>query len=1044
MKKYIAFILCLLAFSFAGAAELKEIASWDFGSNDPLNSGTFPLKLRGDAKIENGMLICGGEDINKPNGAVMVKNDKAVTPKDAFSITVEFMLDDTLKRQNKGNAILWDSKYVMLPKNKTQHKGFQLAVKTGKSHSFVAAFGFGDKSASATSNSITLTQKEKHTVKMIFTATGKVTFICDGKNLGTKPVPTGPIVHSAYPPVIGDRHSTNYSVLGGGIYKVTLKEEQFIPIEVMADTYFRKVFERGEENVAVHGIMANFSKEALKNVTIQAETLGKALPDTKIQELAAGQKFQFSYKIDSYLLPGKYELKCKAIDADGKEIGKVAIPYTIVHAYGDFMPVVLWGGGTISDVKGAGFTHMGSGIFPISGDFNKSNLPGLLDRLDTLLENGLYVYTSVYAKYRFMTSKRFQNVNRKGEPYKRAGLEASHPEVRREFADVMAQTAQAVGDHPAWDATLLNSEIRGTASPSFTGNQEANFKKYAGYDIPADIEGGGPKTYHADPKFPWNRIIDPKEPHYVYYTWFKRNGDGWNDLQTLLSDTLHKYVKHHHFTFHDPAVRVLPLWGSGGNVDVISQWTYTNPDPIKIGEATDEMLAMADGNPGQKVMKMTQAIWYRRATAPMEVNVKNPPEWLAREKKAAFITIAPDFVREAIWSKVSRKIDGIMYHGSGSLLTVQDHGYRYTNPESKKVLADTVARVIRPLGPTLKKIPERLPEVAILESATGWLYASSHATGGWSGNWTSDLHLALQWANIQPSIIYEEHLLTNLKLDNLKVIIIPGAEVLTETVLAKLQELQSKGVIIIGDEFTTPGLMVDFRLKSIKRLSKDPKGSKEAFQKLGKEIAAMLKPYYSSPIEASNQDLVIRRRGNDSADYVFVLNDKRTFGDYLGQWGMVMEKGLSNQGTINVKHNAAVAYDLVNHQKVNLSTNKGQVSFNVDLNAGDGTLVLLLDREVNDLKVTLPKAPVALGGKYNVNVQVLDKKKQAIKAYFPIEVKITDAKGNELPGSGFYSTIDGALDIPEVAAANMNPGKVTVQVKDLASGMTKSASFQVK
>ena len=75
---------------------------------------------------------------------------------------------------------------------------------------------------------------------------------------------------------------------------------------------------------------------------------------------------------------------------------------------------------------------------------------------------------------------------------------------------------------------------------------------------------------------------------------------------------------------------------------------------------------------------------------------------------------------------------------------------------------------------------------------------------------------------------------------------------------------------------------------------------------------------------------------------------------------------------------------------------------------------------------------------------MLDKKKQAIKAYFPLEVKITDAKGTELPGSGFYSTIDGALDIPEVAAANMMAGKVTVKVKDLASGMTKSASFQVK
>ncbi len=1044
MKKLSLVLLCLAALISLGAAENKIIAQWDFTSADPLNNGTYPLILRGDAKIENGMLISEGDSVSKPYGAKMKNNPREITPANAFSLTVEFMFDPAMKRQNKSAGYLWDSKYVALPgdpKSK-QHRGFFLAHKiSGDNSSFTAAFGFGNVSAQVNSNSIKLEPKVKHTVKLSFTATGRVSFECNGKNLGTRPVPPGPLAHSMYSPSIGDRHSSNNATLGGGIYKVTLKEEDFTPVEIMADSYFRKVFERGEKNIAVHATLSNYTKAPITGITVKAETMNRALPDQKLAPLAPGEIAKFSWKIDEWLMHGDYELKCSAVDAAGKVISSTVIPYTIVPAYGDFMPVLLWGGGTIDEVKKAGFTHMSASIYPISGDFKETSIPNINAALDNNLKNGIYSYTSVYPKYRFLTSKRYLIVDAEGK--QRSGLEASHPEVRKEFARVMEQTAKAMADHPGWDSTLINSEIRGTASPSFTGFQQENFKKYAGYDIPDDIKSATPVTYAAIPGFPWNRIMDPKDKHLVYYNWFRKTGDGWNDLQTLISDSLHKYVKHHHFTFHDPAVRVLPQWGSGGNVDVISQWTYTYPDAIKIGQATDELLAMADGNPEQRVMKMTQAIWYRSATAPMNKKVDNYPEWYKTEKKAKFISIAPDFVREAIWSKVSRKIDGIMYHGSGSLLYKTDHGYRYTNSESKKVLADTVNRVIKPFGPMLKKIPERMPEVAILESATGWLYATRHMTGGWSGNWAGDLHLALQWANIQPSIIYEEHLLTNLKLDGIKVIIMPGAEVLTEPVLAKLQELQSKGVIIIGDEYTTPALMVDFRLKSLKRKTSDPKGSKEMFQKLGMEIAEMLKPYYKSQIAASNNDLVVRRRGNDSADYVFVLNDKRTFGDYVGQWGMVMEKGLPNSGTVTVSHPVKAAYDLMKHEKIKTS-GKDSTTFNVDLGPGDGTIVLLLDQEISRISINAPEKTVSRSEAYSITIKVQDKKRNNIKAYIPLEVKLTDSEGKALPGSGFYSTVDGILTINETAASNMSAGKVKIQVKCLASGITETETFNVK
>ena len=145
------------------------------------------------------------------------------------------------------------------------------------------------------------------------------------------------------------------------------------------------------------------------------------------------------------------------------------------------------------------------------------------------------------------------------------------------------------------------------------------------------------------------------------------------------------------------------------------------------------------------------------------------------------------------------------------------------------------------------------------------------------------MHLALQWGHFQPGIVYDEHLLQNREISDLKVLFVLGLEVVTEPVLKKLNELRSKGVIIIGDEFTSPGLMVDHRLKSVARETQNPLGTKKKLQALGAELSKLLQPYLKRKAFASNQDIVVRQRGNDNADYVFVVNDKRTFGDYVGQ-----------------------------------------------------------------------------------------------------------------------------------------------------------------
>lgn len=71
------------------------------------------------------------------------------------------------------------------------------------------------------------------------------------------------------------------------------------------------------------------------------------------------------------------------------------------------------------------------------------------------------------------------------------------------------------------------------------------------------------------------------------------------------------------WTWYDPTIRVPSIGGSGGAVDVLSQWTYTEPSPLRVGYFADEVFAMAAASPQpQRVMKITQLFWYRSTSAP--------------------------------------------------------------------------------------------------------------------------------------------------------------------------------------------------------------------------------------------------------------------------------------------------------------------------------------------------------------------------------------------------------------------------------------------
>lgn len=61
----------------------------------------------------------------------------------------------------------------------------------------------------------------------------------------------------------------------------------------------------------------------------------------------------------------------------------------------------------------------------------------------------------------------------------------------------------------------------------------------------------------------------------------------------------------------------------------------------------------------------------------------------------------------------------------------------------------------------------------------------------------------LKWAQIQPSIVYDETVLRD-GLDAYKVLAMPHSDVLTEGVAQKVLKFQRRGGIVVGDEALAP------------------------------------------------------------------------------------------------------------------------------------------------------------------------------------------------------------------------------------------------
>lgn len=119
-------------------------------------------------------------------------------------------------------------------------------------------------------------------------------------------------------------------------------------------------------------------------------------------------------------------------------------------------------------------------------------------------------------------------------------------------------------------------------------------------------------------------------------------------------------------------------------------------------------------------------------------------------------------------------------------------------------------------------------------------------------------------------------------------------------------------------------------------------------------------------------------------DCVFVVNDHREFGNYVGQHGLVMENGMSSAGVVSLNHSSGHIYDLAAGREVPASVPNSRHQWPVNLGPCDGSVYLVTSKPISTLKLVTPET-VKRGGKAAVSVQVVDQAGKTIAVVVPVK-----------------------------------------------------------
>ena len=186
-------------------------------------------------------------------------------------------------------------------------------------------------------------------------------------------------------------------------------------------------------------------------------------------------------------------------------------------------------------------------------------------------------------------------------------------------------------------------------------------------------------------------------------------------------------------------------------------------------------------------------------------------------------------------------------------------------------------------------------------------------------------------------------------------------DVLTESVVQRIRAFQQRGGLIVGDDHTCPAIQPDILLQPYSRTGHADKDKAELLL-LARQLRQRLDGRYQQFVSSSNCEVIPYVRSHGSARYLFLVNDHREFGDYVGHHGRVMENGLPSSTTIELPRSSGFVYDLVHHRPIKTNTIKtvtqeSALRWDMDLGPCEGAVLMITPQAIDRLRLAAPRKP---------------------------------------------------------------------------------------
>jgi hypothetical protein len=553
--------------------------------------------------------------------------------------------------------------------------------------------------------------------------------------------------------------------------------------------------------------------------------------------------------------------------------------------------------------------------------------------------------------------------------------------------------------------------------------------------------------YLPESLLPVNGIISDDNSIFRLLTWWWKRGNGIKELNSNMAIAI-RSLRPDVLIWHDP-YRLSPVYGTHTGLDCISTWTYGHPDIKRL--AYTKVLQAAAKRDNLKVMQTITLLVYGRFVMPTRNRFANL--MLDKSDKDLRFTNGPDYAREAIWLVLSQRPDFITFFYKGSLAPNKSkQSPSVISPETFDAIGETSRTLIEPYGPAILQCKTQKAKVAVLLSYSAILFRQAQHWQGFPNESILPICNLLMMNHIPFDVLLEEDLVDH-KLFDYDILLLPYGNTLAETAHRRIIDFSRKGQVIVADRILQPSipgatfLDMDFnfiKLVDGRSLKKGNYVTAEEYQARMEELSQKLESSFDSiakPWECNSKQVILNELVSGSIRYVFVINDKKTYGPRFGRWKLIQEAGIKQIAKIKVKVSEKSAiYDAISKALVEYRLKGNMAELSLALPPAGGKLLAILPEAIQKMLIIGPSS-ADRGMSHELRIRVVDVKGKSVNGSVPLRIDVTDPLNRLSEYSCYTSTVFSEKNgwiatISFLPAINDLPGEWKFKITDLLSGKT--------